>query len=52
MIQSGFGITDLRAARYEPNDQAHRTQITFATQPISLGRSGAATCYVSAFDLR
>lgn len=34
------------------NDQAHRTQITLATQPISLGRSGAATCYVSAFELR
>jgi hypothetical protein len=27
------------------NDQAHRTQITFATQPSILVHSGAATCY-------
>ncbi|MBD2037444.1 hypothetical protein H6F76_21005 [Leptolyngbya sp. FACHB-321] len=25
------------------NDQAHRTQTTFATQPLNLTRSGAAT---------
>ncbi|WNN87286.1 hypothetical protein [Gloeocapsopsis dulcis] len=33
-----------RRSAQQANDQAHRTQITFAAQPTSLRRSGAATC--------
>jgi hypothetical protein len=41
-----------RTSRFRHNGYAHQTQITFATQPINLGRSGAAACYMSAFKLR
>jgi hypothetical protein len=35
----------LRCELEKANDQAHQAQITFATQPIILVRSGAATFY-------
>jgi hypothetical protein len=45
MIQSGFGVTDLRTARREPNDKAHLPGPllgVMSREPQNGPRSGAA----------